>query len=194
VPKSDVYVHPLGLCDSLEIGAGTRIWAFAHVLVGARIGSDCNIGEGAFVEGGASLGNGVTVKNGVLIWDRVTIEDDVFLGPGVVFTNDLRPRAHIKRHGADLVPTTVLQGATLGAGTIVVCGVTIGRHAFSAAGSVIARDVADHAFVAGNPARQRGWVCVCAERLPEDLVCAACRRTYRPAEPADATVGLVLLS
>jgi acetyltransferase-like isoleucine patch superfamily enzyme len=174
-----VFVHPAGLCESDEVGEGTRVWAFAHVLKGAVVGRDCNVCDGAFVEGGARLGDRVTVKNGVLVWDRVSVEDDVFLGPGVVFTNDLRPRAHVKRSGEALVPTTVRRGATLGAGTVVVCGVEIGEHAFVAAGAVVTRDVPAHAFVAGNPARLKGWVCRCGERLGDSSACPACGREHR---------------
>jgi UDP-2-acetamido-3-amino-2,3-dideoxy-glucuronate N-acetyltransferase len=172
-----VFVHPDGRCDSESVGAGTRVWGFAHVLDGAVVGRDCNICSAAFVEGGAVLGDRVTVKNGVLVFDRVSVGDDVFLGPGVVFTNDMRPRAHIKRSGESRVPTIVEDGVTLGAGTIVVCGVTIGHDAFSGAGAVITADVAPHAFVVGSPARQIGWVCRCGERLPASLSCA-CGRSY----------------
>jgi acetyltransferase-like isoleucine patch superfamily enzyme len=166
-----VFVHPWGLCESDQVGPGTRVWAFAHVLPGAVIGADCNIGDHAFVEGGARIGDRVTVKNGVLVWDGVTIEDDAFLGPGVVFTNDLKPRAHIKRSGNQLLPTLVLEGATLGANATVVCGITIGAHAFVAAGAVVTRDVPDFAFMAGNPAVQRGSVCRCGERLDRSGAC-----------------------
>lgn len=171
--EQPVFVHPHGLCESDDVGAGTRVWAFAHVMDGATVGRDCNVCGHAFVEAGARIGNRVTVKNDVLVWDRVTVEDDVFLGPGVVFTNDLRPRAHIKRSGDALVPTLVREGATLGANATVVCGVTVGRHAFVAAGSVVTRDVPDFAFVAGSPARQHGWVCVCGERRPDAGPCVA---------------------
>lgn len=175
-----VRVHPLGLCESDDIDPGTRVWAWAHVMPGARIGCDCNIGDHAFVEGGARLGDRVTVKNAVLIFGGVEIGNDVFLGPNVLFTNDLRPRAHVKKGPEELLPTAVEDGVTLGAGTVVVCGTTIGRHAFTAAGSVITRDVAPHSFVAGNPATHRGWVCECGERLPKDLSCR-CGRIYRSA-------------
>lgn len=169
-----VMVHPSGLCESQDVGEGTRIWAFAHVLEGARLGRDCNICDGAFVEGGVRVGDRVTVKNGVLLFDGVTVGDDVFLGPGVVFTNDLRPRAHVRRTGTELLETRVGDGATLGAGVVVVCGTTIGEHAFVAAGAVVTRDVPDHALVAGNPATVRGWVCSCGSSLDDDGSCSQC--------------------
>ncbi len=120
------------------------------------------------------------MKNGVQLFDGVTLEDDVFVGPGAVFTNDLTPRAANKKSSAELVPTLVRRGATIGAGAIIVCGSTVGEHAFVAAGAVVTRDVAPHAIVMGNPARPRGWVCSCGERLPSDLVCS-CGRKLRSA-------------
>jgi acetyltransferase-like isoleucine patch superfamily enzyme len=179
-PTTDeVYVHPAALCESADVGAGTRVWAFAHVLRGAVVGRDCNVCDGSYIEAGAIVGNRVTVKNHVLIFEGITVEDDVFLGPGVVFTNDLRPRAHTKRAGDALLRTTVRRGATLGAGTVVVCGVTVGAHAFIGAGAVVTRDVASYAFVVGNPARQIGWVCVCGTRLDDRLTCEQCPKRYR---------------
>ena len=153
------------------------------------MGADCNICDHAYVEGGAVLGDRVTVKNAVLVFDGVEVGDDAFLGPNVLFTNDLRPRAHVKKGPEALLPTVVGEGVTLGAGTVVVCGTVIGRHAFAAAGSVITRDVAPHSFVAGNPAVHRGWVCTCGERLNADLRCT-CGRAFRMAadgglEPLD---------
>jgi len=179
-----VYVHPNGLCESDSVGPRTRVWAFAHVLPGARVGADCNVCDHAFVEGGAVIGDRVTVKNAVLVWDGVTVEDEVFLGPNMVFTNDLRPRAAFKKDRSAFVPTTVRRGATIGANATVVCGVEIGEQAFVAAGAVVIRDVAAHALVAGNPARRIGWVCTCGERLPEAtatiLTCPACSRRFEP--------------
>ena len=171
-PSGDPFVHPMGICESRTVGYRTRIWAFAHVLEGARIGADCNICDHAYVEQGVVLGDRVTVKNRVLLFEGVTVEDDVFLGPGVVFTNDLRPRASIKRSGAALTSTLVRRGATLGAGVVVVCGTTVGQYAFVGAGTVVTRDVPDHAFVVGNPGRVRGWACECGLRLPDDLTCS----------------------
>ncbi len=180
LPSLGVFVHPHGLCESSDVGSGTRVWAFAHVLAGAAVGRDCNICDGAFIEGGASIGDRVTVKNQVMVFEGVHIGDDVFLGPGVIFTNDLNPRAHIKRSGEALLSTTVERGATLGAGVVVVCGVTIGEHAFVGAGAVVTADVPAHGFVVGNPARLIGWACECGLRLPPDLGCS-CGRTFAPA-------------
>ncbi len=168
---SDVFVHADGRCESDRVGAGTRVWAFAHVLSGATIGRDCNVCDGVFVEGGVVVGDRVTIKNQVMLFDGVRIEDDVFLGPGVIFTNDLNPRAFIARHGAELLPTLVRRGATLGAGAVVVCGTVIGEYAFVGAGTVVARDVPANAFVVGNPGRVIGWACRCGSRLPDDLAC-----------------------
>lgn len=165
------FVHPDGRCESNDVGAGTRVWAFAHVLAGAHVGADCNICDHVFIEGGVWIGDRVTVKNAVLVWDGVTVESDVFLGPAMVFTNDLQPRTHIKKGSSELVPTVVRSGATIGANATIVCGTTIGSHAFVAAGAVVTRDVADHALVMGSPAKQVGWVCVCGCRLGESLSC-----------------------
>jgi acetyltransferase-like isoleucine patch superfamily enzyme len=172
-----VFVHPQGLCESHDVGRGTRVWAFAHILAGARIGRDCNVCDGAFVENGTTIGDRVTIKNQVMIFEGVHIADDVFLGPGVTFTNDLRPRTHIKRHGPELLTTTVRRGATLGAGVVVVCGVTIGEHAFIGAGTVVISDVPAHGFIVGNPGSLIGWACTCGERLPADLSCT-CGRAF----------------
>jgi UDP-2-acetamido-3-amino-2,3-dideoxy-glucuronate N-acetyltransferase len=174
-----VHVHPAALCESTDIGAGTRVWAFAHVLPGAVIGRDCNICDHVFVEGGVVLGDRVTVKNGVLLFDGVTVEDDVFLGPGVIFTNDRVPRRELRKAPEDLFPTLVRRGASLGAGAVVVCGTEIGEYALVGAGTIVTRNVPAHALVVGNPARRLGWICRCGERLAEDLVCPACARRFR---------------
>lgn len=173
-----VFVHEKALCESNRIGARTRVWAFAHVMPDAVVGEDCNICDHAFIESGARLGDRVTVKNNVLVWDKVTIEDEVFLGPNAVFTNDLDPRVAFKKSPDRFMSTTVRRGASIGANATIVCGVTIGEHAMVGAGSVVTKDVPDLALVAGNPARQRGWVCVCGKRLPPELTCT-CGRRYR---------------
>jgi acetyltransferase-like isoleucine patch superfamily enzyme len=185
---SGVVVHPTALVGSAEIGAGTRVWAFSNVLAGARVGRNCNIGDHCYVEGGAVVGDDVTIKNGNAIWEGVTLEDGVFVGPGVLFTNDLYPRsprlheAARRYEGRDwLVRTRVRRGASLGAGAVVICGVVVGEYALVAAGSTVTSDVPAHALVAGSPARQRGWVCACGERVHvEDDVaaCADCGAAY----------------
>jgi UDP-2-acetamido-3-amino-2,3-dideoxy-glucuronate N-acetyltransferase len=176
VTATGPFVHPLGLCESDMVGDGTRIWAWAHVMAGAVVGRGCNICDHAYVEGGVRLGDNVTVKNRVLLFDGVSVEDDVFLGPGVVFTNDLNPRAFVKKSGDDFLATVVRRGATLGAGVVVVCGNTIGEFALVGAGAVVTRDVAPYALVLGNPGRRRGWVCQCGLVLDESLSCrCGCR-------------------
>jgi len=178
---AEIFIHPQALVESVEIGAGTRVWAFAHVMAGAIVGADCNIGDHAFIEGGAVVGNRVTVKNNALIWDGVSIEDDVFVGPNVVFTNDPNPRVPFKKPPEQFSKTLVMTGASLGANSTIVCGLAIGRHAMVGAGSVVTKTVANHALVVGNPARRVGWVCECGENLGRDLICS-CGRRYREAK------------
>ena len=173
----EFFVHERGWCESTKIGEGTRIWAFSHVMEKAVIGSGCNVGEHCFIENGAVIGDDVTVKNGISVWDGVTLEDNVFLGPHMVFTNDLKPRS--KAHDYKLARTLVKKGATIGANATVVGGISIGRYSMVGAGSVVTTDVLDHALVYGNPARQRGWVCECGEKLAESSnpVCG-CGKKY----------------
>ena len=174
-----VFVHALALCESDEVGPRTRIWAFAHVLAGARIGADCKVGGHSFVEGGVVVGDRVTIKNGVQLFSGVTVEDEVFLGPGAVFTNDASPRAPYPKGPAGWRATLVRRGATVGANATVLSGLTIGGWAMVGAGSVVTGDVGGHAIVVGNPARQAGWACRCGRPLPEDLACPACGRTWK---------------
>ena len=173
------FVHPLALCQSDDIGPGTRIWAFAHVLEGARIGSDCKVGGHVFVEGGVVVGNAVTIKNGVQLFSGVTVEDEVFLGPGAVFTNDASPRAPYPKGPGGWRATLVRRGATVGANATILSGLTIGCWAMVGAGSVVTGDVPGHAIVVGNPARQAGWACRCGLTLPDSLACPACGRAWR---------------
>lgn len=183
-PLSMPFVHDRALVESKQIGAGTRIWAFAQVMHGATIGDNCNIGGHAFIESGACIGNNVTVKNQVCIWDGVTIEDDVFVGPRVTFTNDLRPRSprmplaaprYATREGW-LEPTLIQRGCSIGAGAIVLPGICLSRYSMIAAGSVVTKNVPPHALVCGVPARRIGTVCFCGTRISDDAsdVCATC--------------------
>jgi dTDP-4-amino-4,6-dideoxygalactose transaminase/acetyltransferase-like isoleucine patch superfamily enzyme len=162
--KDEGFVHPTALVESREIGPGTRIWAFAHVLEGAVIGSNCNVGDHCFIERGARIGNDVVVKNGVAVWDGVTIEDRAFIGPHVNFTNDRVPRAKVFRDTYD--GTVVREGASLGANVTLVAPVAVGRFAIVGAGAVVTHDIPDYAIVKGNPARVTGFACQCGGRLP----------------------------
>jgi len=174
--------HDSAMVESEDVGEGTRIWAFAHVMRGARVGSNCNLGEGVFVESGVVIGNDVTIKNGVALYDGVTIEDEAFLGPHCVFTNDLRPRSgRYKRPPAKFLPTPVRQGASIGANATIVCGHEVGAWAMVAAGAVVTRNVAPHTLVAGVPARPLGFVCCCGESLPTSLACS-CGLKYERTE------------
>jgi len=149
---------------------------------GARVGADCNIGEHCFIEQGAVLGDRVTVKNGVAVWKGVTAEDDVFLGPNVALTNDLRPRSRV--YHAEVTPTRLKRGASIGANATLLCGITVGAYAMVGAGAVVTRDVPAHGLVVGSPARLAGHVCRCGERLPAGgriATCRACGTRYSKA-------------
>ncbi|MEO7157424.1 MAG: WxcM-like domain-containing protein [Vicinamibacterales bacterium] len=148
--------HPNALVETDTIGAGTRIWAFAHVLHGARVGRDCNICDHVFIENGASVGDRVTVKCGVQLWDGVTIEDDVFIGPNATFTNDPFPRS--RQRPAAFTPTVVRHGASIGANATLSPGITIGANAMIGSGAVVTHDVPPNAIVVGNPAFIQGYV------------------------------------
>ncbi|MCC5577026.1 WxcM-like domain-containing protein [Microtetraspora sp. AC03309] len=150
------FVHPQALCESTDIGAGTRVWAFAHVLPGARIGADCNICDGVFVENDVVLGDRVTVKCGVQIWDGITIEDDVFIGPNATFTNDAFPRSKV--YPEKPTRTLVRSGVSIGANSTILPGVEIGTGAMVGAAAVVTRSVPPNAIVVGNPARIKGYV------------------------------------
>jgi UDP-2-acetamido-3-amino-2,3-dideoxy-glucuronate N-acetyltransferase len=156
------YQHPLALVEAASVGAGTRIWAFAHVLPGAQIGRDCNICDHVFVENQVVIGDRVTVKSGVQIWDGVVLEDDTFVGPNATFTNDRFPRS--RRWQPDVARTTVRKGASIGANATILPGITIGQHAMVGAGAVVMHDVPPNAIVIGNPAYIKGYV----DAKPED--------------------------
>jgi len=176
--------------DGVEIGAGTRIWHFCHVMTGSRIGRGCSVGQNVVIGPRATVGDNVKIQNNVSVYEGVTLEDDVFCGPSVVFTNVVNPRAHVVRRD-EFRPTLVRRGATLGANCTIVCGVTIGPFAFVAAGAVVTRDVKPYALVAGVPARQIGWMSAHGERLELPVTgsgLAACDSTGRRYELIDAEI------
>lgn len=153
---TEYFRHPAALVETGAIGAGTRVWAFAHVLPGARIGADCNICDHVFIENEVLVGDRVTLKCGVQLWDGVTLEDDVFVGPNATFTNDPFPRS--RRRPERFAPTRVCRGASIGANATILCGITIGAGAMVGAGAVVTHDVPANAIVVGNPARISGYV------------------------------------
>ncbi len=172
--STSYYVHPMAeVSPEATVGVGTRIWRQVHIREHARIGESCNIGKGVYIDAHVQIGSNVKIQNNVSIFEGVTLEDGVFIGPHVCFTNDMAPRAITpdgRLKSADdweITPTLVKYGASVGAGAIIVCGITIGSFALVGAGSVLTRDVPPHALVYGNPAHQHGYVCHCARRLTD---------------------------
>jgi len=152
------FVHPTAIVDDgVEIGDGTKVWHFAHLCTGARIGRNCVFGQNTMVAGGVTIGSNVKVQNNVAIYTGTMVEDDVFLGPSCVLTNVTNPRSQVVRHSLYEV-TRLRRGATVGANATLVCGITLGRYAFVAAGAVVTRDVPDYGYVRGVPARAAGWM------------------------------------
>jgi UDP-2-acetamido-3-amino-2,3-dideoxy-glucuronate N-acetyltransferase len=158
-------IHPSAIVDAgAVLGDGCRVWHFVHISAGARIGARCSFGQNVYVGNDVRIGDNVKIQNNVSVYDAVTLEDDVFCGPSMVFTNVYNPRSAVTRKD-EFRPTLVKRGATLGANCTIVCGTTIGRHAFIGAGAVVNRDVPDFALMLGVPARQAGWMSRFGERL-----------------------------
>lgn len=178
------FVHETAVVDEgARIGALTKVWHFVHVCEGARIGERCVLGQNVFVGPGVVVGNGVKVQNNVSLYAGVEVEDDVFLGPSCVLTNVNNPRAHVERK-SEFRPTRLGRGCTVGANATIVCGHDVGEYAFVAAGAVVTRDVPPYALMVGSPARPRGWVCRCGEKLPagSEVRCERCAARYRVAD------------
>ena len=160
-----IFIHETAIIDhGAQIGKGTRIWHWVHVCAGTQIGNNCSLGQNVFVANKVVIGNNVKIQNNVSVFDNVTLEDDVFCGPSMTFTNVYNPRSAISRTN-EYRPTLVRRGATLGANCTLICGTTIGSHAFIAAGAVVNRDVPDFALMAGVPARHIGWMSRYGEQL-----------------------------
>jgi UDP-2-acetamido-3-amino-2,3-dideoxy-glucuronate N-acetyltransferase len=166
--SKNFYAHPTAVIDEgCEIGEGTKIWHFSHIMPNCKIGKNCNVGQNVVISPGVTLGNNVKVQNNISIYTGVTCDDDVFLGPSMVFTNVINPRSAIVRKH-EYATTHVGKGASIGANATVVCGHNIGKYAFIGAGAVITKHVPDYALVFGNPARQSGWMSEYGHRLEFD--------------------------
>jgi acetyltransferase-like isoleucine patch superfamily enzyme len=186
--RDDIFIHPRALVETETIGPGTRVWAFTHVMAGVTLGARVNVGGHCFLEAGVVVGEGVTIKNGNQIWEGVTLEDGVFVGPSVTFTNDRYPRSprlespagvagRYRRKVDWLEPTRVKTGASLGAGSILLPGITIGEYATVAAGAVVTGDVPPHTLVRGTPARSAGFVCFCGQPCADVTTVDTCRES-----------------
>jgi UDP-2-acetamido-3-amino-2,3-dideoxy-glucuronate N-acetyltransferase len=188
VSETNPFVHPSAYVDEpCEIGAGTKIWHFCHVMAGARIGARCILGQNVFVANDVIVGSNVKIQNNVSLYTGVELEDDVFCGPSCVFTNVINPRSQILRHSL-YQRTLVRRGASIGANATIVCGATIGRYAFIGAGAVVRGDVPDYALMLGVPARRDGWMSRHGFRLPAPgadgiMVCPESGWRYREMEP-----------
>lgn len=177
--SDSVYIHETACVDEgADVGKGTKIWHFCHVMSGAQIGKNCVLGQNVFVGGKAKIGNGVKIQNNVSVYDLVILEDDVFCGPGCVFTNVVNPRSFVERKN-EYKETLVKKGATIGANATLVCGITIGEYALIGAGAVVTKDVKPFALMTGIPAIQKGWVSKVGSVLDETLICPETGEKYK---------------
>lgn len=167
--------------DGVEIGNGSKIWHFSHILPGTKIGQSCNVGQNVVIGPKVTVGNNVKIQNNVSVYEGVVLEDDVFCGPSMVFTNVMNPRSEVVRKH-EYKQTLIKKGASIGANATVVCGNTVGSYAFVGAGSVVTKNVPNHALIVGNPARQIGWMCECGAKLTESnskFACKECEKQFK---------------
>lgn len=182
--SKDYFVHPSSYVDKgARIGRGARIWHFCHIAEGAALGEGCKLGQNVYIGPKVKVGKNVKIQNNVSVYPGVTLEDDVFCGPSMVFTNIINPRCAVVRNDDRFyLKTRVKKGASIGANATIVCGNTIGEHAFIGAGAVVTRDILPYALVYGNPARRHGWRCECGEALEfkrTEAGCRACGKRYQ---------------
>jgi UDP-2-acetamido-3-amino-2,3-dideoxy-glucuronate N-acetyltransferase len=181
VSEKPYFVHASSYVDEpCQIGEGTKIWHFSHVMKDSVIGPECNIGQNVVVSPGVRMGRGCKIQNNVSLYTGVVLEDFVFCGPSMVFTNVVNPRSEVVRKD-EYKPTLVKRGASIGANATIVCGITIGQYAFIGAGAVVTREIPDFALVMGNPARRSGWMCRCGVKLRTNgatTTCAVCSTRY----------------
>lgn len=173
--KAQYFAHETAIVEkNVKIGAGSKVWHHAQIRENAKIGKNCIFGKDVFVDTKVKIGSNVKIQNRASIYQGTIIEDDVFIGPHVVITNDFRPRAFNKKW--KIIPTMIKKGSSIGAGAIVVCGVTIGEYSMIGAGSVVTKDVPKHGLVYGNPAELKGYVCSCGNKLDVNYFCSVCRK------------------
>ncbi|KAF0238242.1 MAG: N-acetylglucosamine-1-phosphate [Prolixibacteraceae bacterium] len=175
-PEVNLFIHPTAEVQSVNIGEGTSIWQYCVVLKDAVIGKNCNLNFNVFVENDVIIGDNVTVKSGVQLWDGLRIENNVFISPNVAFTNDISPRS--KLYPLQFLRTTVKEGASIGANSTIIGGVTIGKFAMIGAGSVITKNVPDYNLWYGHPASFKAYICECGKKLDSRLICSSCGKTY----------------
>ena len=196
---TDYFVHDSSCVDiGAQIGTGTKIWHFCHVMSSARIGERCNIGQNVFIAADVRIGNNVKIQNNVSLYTGVIVEDDVFLGPSMVFTNVINPRSHVNRKD-EYKDTLVRMGTSIGANATILCGVTLGQYCFVGAGAVVTHDIPDYALVYGSPARIKGWMCQCGIELNffeyedhEVATCENCRQQYTKTGVTVSSEGVII--
>lgn len=181
--EANIFIHPSAIIDKgAQIGTGTRIWHFCHLMATCKVGERCNIGQNVYIDSNAVVGNGVKIQNNVSVYNGVVIEDDVFLGPSMVFTNVINPRSFIERKN-EFKKTIVRKGASIGANATILCGIEIGKYAMIGAGAVVVKNVLSYSIVTGNPARQTGWISEAGMRLQFNAegiaICPQTKRQYK---------------
>ncbi len=180
--NKEFYIHETSIVEEpMQIGKGTKIWHFSHLMPNVTIGNDCVIGQNVFIGKGVKTGNNVKIENNVSVFEGIVLEDDVFCGPSCVFTNVINPRSHVSRKH-EFKQTLVKRGASIGANATIVCGNTIGKYSLIGAGAVVTKDVPDYAMVYGNPSAIKSWVCDCGVKLEfidgKIAVCSECSKKY----------------